>query len=289
MASRANTRKQNEIAKELDAAYKEHRDANDKLRGHLGASILGNKCVRAVWYSFRWAWITSHKGRMLRLFDRGHDEENRVKLWLRIAGHEVVDRDPDTGKQFKFVDHNGHFSGSNDGFVNPHGRLPLPKDMGWGNLEDKTFNDKSFGVLLNKGIVEAKIEHYVQLHTYMKYFKTQWTLYFPVNKNDDDIEPQVLFYKPEVADYYSQRAKQVIDAHVPPDRISENSSWWLCKLCNFHDICHHNKEPKRTCRMCAYGSPVEDGQWRCGRYGKIIPTLENQLAGCDRWIEVLGA
>lgn len=289
MASRANTRQQNEIAKELDAAYEEWHAANEDIRGHLGASVIGHKCLRHAWYAFRWAWLTKHKGRLLRLFSRGHDEEPRIKKWLEIAGHTVVDRHPETGKQFKFTDHNGHFSGSNDGFVSPEGRLPLPKDKGWGNLEDKTHSDSSFGQLVEKGIVSSKLVHYVQAQVYMKYFRTQWTLYFPVNKNDDDIEPQIIWYKPEVADYHSDNAKQVIEANAPPPRVSENSSWWICKMCDYHEICHHDKEPKRTCRMCAYASPVEDGQWRCGMYGQIIPSREHQLAGCDRWIEVLGA
>jgi hypothetical protein len=283
VASRANTRKQNDIAKELDAAYAEWHAANDKIRGHLGASVIGHKCARHAWYAFRWAWLTQHKGRMLRLFDRGHDEEHRIRKWLEIAGHTVVDRHPETGAQFKFHDHGGHFSGSCDGYVSAEGRLPVPKDRGWGTLEDKTHSDKSFSTLLDKGVLQSKLLHYVQSQLYMKYFKTLWTLYFPVNKNDDDIEPQIIWHKPEVADYHSDIARRVIASPTPPPRISENSSWWVCKMCDYRDICHHDKEPKRTCRMCEYSSPVEDGQWHCGLYGQIIPSKEHQMKGCEKW------
>jgi hypothetical protein len=278
-------RKQNAIAKELDAAYAEWREARDKKRGHLGASIVGHKCVRHIWYAYRWAWIEKHKGRMLRLFDRGHDEENRIKKWLEIAGHTIVDKQAN-GKQFQFTDHNGHFSGSCDGFVSPEGRLPLPQDMGWGLLEDKTHNTKSFATLLTKGIVQSKLSHYVQMHTYMKYFKVHWALYFPVNKDNDDIEPQVVLYKPEVGNYHSDLAKQIIECPKPPARISNDSSWWVCRMCAFHDICHHNKEPKKTCRMCEHSQPVKYGKWRCNLYGADIPTLEHQMAGCDNWSQI---
>lgn len=280
-------RKQNDIARELDAAYAEWHAEQEKQRGHLGASVIGHECKRHIWYSFRWAWLEKHKGRMLRLFSRGHEEEHRIKKWLEIAGHTVVDVDPDTGKQFKFTDHAGHFSGSNDGFVSPDGRLPLPKDKGWGNLEDKTHSEKSFASLLKKGIVQSKIRHYVQSQIYMKYFRTQWTLYFPVNKNNDDIEPLVLFYKPEVAQYHSDLARDIICATTPPPRITENSSWWVCKLCAYHDICHHDKEPKRTCRMCKHSAIENDGKWRCDLYGQIIPSREYELAGCARWDQVV--
>ena len=65
----------------LDAAS-EHLMA-EQPRGHLGASQVGHECPRSAWYSFRWAYLVQHGGRMLRLFNRGHEEEFRVVKWLR--------------------------------------------------------------------------------------------------------------------------------------------------------------------------------------------------------------
>lgn len=69
---------------------------NDKLektqedgrRNHLGASLIGRKCRRELWYSFRWATDVKHSGRMVRLFNRGHREEERFVEWLRAVGVE---------------------------------------------------------------------------------------------------------------------------------------------------------------------------------------------------------
>ena len=36
---------------------------------HLGASIIGKDCERALWYDFRWVTRWAFTGRMLRLFD----------------------------------------------------------------------------------------------------------------------------------------------------------------------------------------------------------------------------
>jgi hypothetical protein len=56
-------------------------------RGHLGASVLGAKCVRSVWYGWRWARPEEkHGGRLLRLFDRGQREENEFIGRLRDVG-----------------------------------------------------------------------------------------------------------------------------------------------------------------------------------------------------------
>lgn len=75
------------ITKEIDRASREL--LREPRRTHLGASSIGNRCIRAVWYGFRWAYDVDHIGRMRRLFNRGHEEEDRIIRWLRAAGYEV--------------------------------------------------------------------------------------------------------------------------------------------------------------------------------------------------------
>ena len=65
--------------------YRHYEQANAtfKPRPHLGASLIGDKCERAIWYVFRWATHTKFEGRMLRLFDSGNREEFRLVVhWL---------------------------------------------------------------------------------------------------------------------------------------------------------------------------------------------------------------
>lgn len=63
----------------------------EKRRKHLGASAIGNRCLRQSWYKFRWAYEERFNGRIRRLFSRGHEEEARLSRWLRMAGVEVRD------------------------------------------------------------------------------------------------------------------------------------------------------------------------------------------------------
>jgi hypothetical protein len=58
-------------------------------RPHLGASVVGKPCDRAMVYGFRHAVRKKTEGRMLRLFNRGHLEEIRICAWLRMVGMEV--------------------------------------------------------------------------------------------------------------------------------------------------------------------------------------------------------
>lgn len=65
-----------------------------KPRGHIGPSTLSGACLRAMYYSYRWAAYDPNArqaGDMARLLSRGHDEEHKVVRWLRAAGAIVYD------------------------------------------------------------------------------------------------------------------------------------------------------------------------------------------------------
>ena len=77
---------QNTIQNLIDLA---HENASEKPRGHLGCSILGHPCDRYIWLQFRYAVIEKFNGRMLRLFRRGHKEEESVVSDLRRIGIDI--------------------------------------------------------------------------------------------------------------------------------------------------------------------------------------------------------
>ena len=76
-----------EIVADIDAAsvvlYDEGR------RAHLGASVIGSPCSRALYYAFRWCWQEKFDGRMKRLFNTGHREEERFITYLTAIGFKV--------------------------------------------------------------------------------------------------------------------------------------------------------------------------------------------------------
>ena len=89
-------------------------DTRDGFRTHLGASLIGKECERALWYDFRWATKAKFPGRVLRLFETGNREEDRLVGNLRRTGATVLELDPETGRQFRVQAHGGHFGGSLD-------------------------------------------------------------------------------------------------------------------------------------------------------------------------------
>lgn len=199
-------------------------------------------------------------------------------------------------QQWGFTDHSGHFSGSGDGIITAMLEMDGP-----GLFECKTHGEKSFIELAGKledwrkhvtapdkspftgkGVITAKIEHYVQMQLYMHYLNLKWALYAAVCKNTDDLYFEVIYYKSEVAEAYVDRAAAIIAARHPPARISQDPSWWECRFCDFREICHRGQAPQKNCRSCIYAAPVDNGQWMCDKYHQIIPP-DFIRQGCDGW------
>lgn len=244
-------------------------------RPHLGASVVGKRCLRAIWYGFRWAKTPHFDGRMIRLFETGQLAEARFVKELRGLGATVMEADED-GKQFNFSDFAGHFSGSCDGVAEN-----IPDIEGWTLLEFKTHGDKSFKWLEKNRLAAAKPEHRDQMILYMGYLGLDKGLYLAANKNDDSIYSEVVEFDPARFEYLKEMALSVITATSPPLRISDDTECFDCKYCDYTDICHGNKVPEVNCRTCAHSTPdTEDGGWICEKK-QMKFDIEIQRVGCN--------
>lgn len=265
----------------IDNHLEESQDSS--FRRHLGASISGRPCARELWYTFRWAKKEKHQGRILRLFERGHLEENRFIKWLKSIGCEVWAVD-DKGQQFKISDHMGHFGGSLDGVAKGIPDLP-PNEPGL--AEFKTHGDKSFRLFLTKKVFEAKFEHYVQMQIYMKKTGLKYALYMAINKNTDALYLEIIPYDKVTAERYLDRARMIIFSTEAPPRINNSPGWWQCSYCTYKGICHNGGVGAINCRTCALSTPVEKAKWHCARYPEEVVFRPHNLTlfnGCAKHI-----
>ena len=277
----------------IEAAVQDERD--DGLRRHLGASLIGRECERALWLTFRWAKPQAFEGRMLRLFARGQREEQVFIDLLRAAGIEVVDVDATTGKQFTFAAIGNHFGGSMDAACQG-----LPESSVWHVCEMKTHSKKSFDDLEKHGVKISKPQHYDQMVCYMGWTGMTRALYMAVCKDDDRLHLERIDADPARFEVLMSKAERIISATQPPPRISEDASWYQCKFCEFHSLCHGTTAPIPTCRSCCHSTPELDGnaRWFCSRH-KMDLTVDDQKQGCqghliipqviDRWASVQDA
>jgi hypothetical protein len=253
------------------AAYEQ--DASNGFRDHLGASIIGKPCERALWYDFRWVTRPNFPGRILRLFETGELEEARLVRNLRRTGATVLDRDPETGRQWRVEAHQGHFGGSLDAVA--IGLIEAPKT--WHVVEFKTHGTKSFVGLRQKGVAAAKPQHWAQMQVYMHLTGLTRALYVAVCKDTDELHIERIRADGHAAERLLNKAARIIGTGRPPTRISEDPAWWECRLCDHHGVCHGDVAAEITCRSCLHSTPI-DGGWHCARFDRPLGRDEQHHA-----------
>lgn len=251
-------------------------------RTHLGASIIGDKCSRNLWYNFRWVKLNTFDARMRRLFNRGHREEERFKDILTWMGFFVREIDPNTDKQYNFSAVGGHYGGSNDSLA----LMPWIRDENFRILvEYKTHNDNQFQKLKKDGVKISHYKHWVQMCSYGAEWKTRYGLYCAVNKDTDEIYYEFLELDWRLADQMKRKAQDIITTQFPPQRLSEQPSYFECKYCNHHGICHYNEPVEINCRSCRFAVPQDKAEWKCTKWNAIIPKTEIPK-GCPSHISI---
>ena len=302
------------IAKQLSRRIKNDIDDyciaeyDDGFRWHLGASLIGQECQRAAWYSFRWAAHSrqaqdptpegrAQYARMQRLFNRGHREEARFVEFLRGTGWQVFEFDTskppkENGEypQFRVSGFGGHFGGSLDGIGIPPERYGLPEGTAF-LLEFKTNGTGAgFTKLLEKGVALSKEQHFAQMSTYGsdENYKLEYAVYQNICKNDDNLHVEVVKLDWKLGDQMRLRAERIISSQTPPPRLSDNPTFFKCKYCDFFSQCHENGPLVKNCRSCKFARPVDDGKWVCELVNQIIPR-DFVKQGCSGWRTVNNA
>ncbi len=157
---------------------------------------------------------------MLRLFDTGKREEDRLVRDLRRTGATVLDTDPETGRQWQVAALGGHFGGSLDGVA--IGLLDAPKT--WHVVEFETHGTKSFAGLKRDGVQRSKPQHWAQMQVYMHLTGITRAMYVAVGKDTDEIHIERLRADPAEGQRLIAKAKRVIDAPRPPARDLRRSN-----------------------------------------------------------------
>jgi len=262
----------------IEAIYRKFETNHvESSRAHLGASMIGRECKRALWYGFRWATVPNFPGRVLRLFKRGHDEEDYFIRDLMSIDVEVwaVDKNQ---KQFGCTFHGGHFAGSCDGVAKGLPESPNKAHL----LEFKTHNHKSFALLKKNGVRESKPEHYAQMQVYMHGLGLERAMYMAVSKDTDELYTERFKYNQEDALALVEKARTIIATDIPPPGISTRADFFKCKFCDHQDVCHRDELPQVNCRTCVHSfADIKNGGWKCTFHDKEISTDEQRL-GCEK-------
>jgi hypothetical protein len=242
----------------IDASLIERRKA-EPVRNYLGASQIGEECLRKLCYSYAHKPVDEGReitARTIRIFDTGHAAEDAVALqlgkdespednffknltarWMKDAGFTLVRTKPN-GEQIGFTAVEGRFAGHTDGVIigNP---LPdeIPKPCGW---EMKALNVKNWNKIKKHGVKAAAPVYYGQVQIYSAYLDLRAYLFTFLNKNTQELSHELVPYEPHAAQALSDKAVQVIlsvEAGELLPRCTDNEDYFYCKWCDWKKRC----------------------------------------------------
>lgn len=270
---------------------------DDGFRSHLGASTIGEDCANKLWLQFRWCDREKVNGRVQRLFQRGHREEQYFVQYLRGIGFTVWEFDPSIPetepkhkRQWKISRFGGHYGGSTDGVCEfpPHWEIP-----GRYLLEFKTnATGAGYNAVGGSGIEVAKPVHWSQCNAYghdlrFEDKKLDGVVYGILNKNDDDITWQVRNFDEKLGEILVKKAERIIASDRMMPKLSENPTNRDCTYCKMKDVCHKGKKPMVNCRSCKMAEPKMDGTWFCHKWSATIPGKNEMLQACPEWSPIV--
>lgn len=272
-------RPQSKITEMIYAAWEERAESWDGLG--FSPSMLGSGCDRALWYQFRWAAAKEvFSGRMLRLFQTGHIEEERIIDDLLMIGLDLDAVDPATGKQFNARALAGHIRGKLDGIINSGvPEAPAKKHV----LEAKSHGLKSWAKLKAAGpgnLREGKFDHWVQCQVYMHIWAIDRALYSATCKDTDERWNDRVRYDHEFCVHLFARLENISRADAPPAPISSARNAPDCRFCKAKPLCLGESFARVTCRSCIHATAQFHGDavWDCSRHAKPLLADEQRRA-----------
>jgi len=272
----------NQIAETIEVEIDDYCEKSaDRWRSRrLGSSAIGKPCSRQIWYGFRWVKEDEFgsenrpAGQVFRLFNRGHREEPVVVGLLQAIGCKLLSTDE---SQETYSDCHDHAVTKLDGVIH------LPEKFGVTEkvlLEIKTASDTNFNKMQKKKVITAEPKYWDQMCFSAELGDFNYALFVVVNKNTDDIHVEFLKLDREHGRMLKDKAMAIITADVAPPKISNSSTNFDCKFCNFKDICHFEGKAEKNCRSCIHAGTATEGNWFCKLHGNVIPTDFIPL-GCD--------
>jgi hypothetical protein len=246
---------------------------------HLGASLIGKSCERALWYDFRWTTTAASIRAAIA-----------ATLRDRAAGGS-----PDRAQS---AAHRRHRPGSRSrdraavagrGTRRPLRRLarrrraesasrPPRPGMCWSSRRTRVQELRR--TRPPKGVRRAKPQHFAQMQIYLRLTTLTRAMYLAVNKDTDDL------YVERVEDSMRTTRSPAGQGRVASssrrgrcDRVSEDPAWYECRMCDHHaEVCRGEAAAAVNCRTCLASTPVEGG-WRCERHERLLSEAD-QRAGC---------
>ena len=200
----------------IDKYYQDKMEDRDKKKFYISDA---GKCPRQIFFKFKKAPSEKMEPRILRIFDQGnyvHLRLMRDLFSLGVAVASEINIPPEED-----------ISGRADAIVRVNDELYV--------VDFKSINS----MILNR-LKEPKKENLLQLQLYLHFFKIKKGILLYEGKDTSVIKEFLVEYDEDMAkgilsDF--KRLKINVKKDLIPKRLSDYSSNWQCKYCQFKEIC----------------------------------------------------
>lgn len=239
-------------------------NSSQPRRQYLGASSIGEPCSRRLAYGFHETPKdpdTGFKGKTLRMFDMGHDGEERMAKYLKAAGFNLQTHKED-GKQIGIADCDGRFKGHLDGVFHSGPALPgLRYPALW---ENKALGDSTFRSFKTKGVKAGlKIHYWAQVQIYMGYYELECCLFTAINRDNGEIHAELVEFDAVACQALVHKATRIVES-VDPEEFSPSGK---------HE--NHHEPNGLSCKFCDY-------RLRC--WGLAVPEDVKPITEKPNWL-----
>ena len=210
-------------------------EEREKRRYYLGASAIGSECLRKV--QFDWQRVSVHAARTKRIFNRGHDSEEKLAISLKRAGFEIERGSSRTW----FTACDDRFRGHCDGIVVAGPAIEgLKYPCLW---ENKCLGSSGWKKIEKVGLRAAYPVYYDQCQIYMAYLglEDNPALFTAENADTCHFLALTIEFDADAAQAASDRAVAVITStqadELLPRITDKGPTDWRCKMCSHSEFC----------------------------------------------------
>ncbi len=227
----------------IESGVTAREDAKPFSRPYIGASFIGNHCLREVQLQYLAETQKSFKKRpsqfgprLLRIFEGGHVIEEMVAGWMRLGGFQMsTEKEP--GKQHGFHVPDINFKGHFDGIIET---APMPMELPclW---ECKGLKASSWTAYKKNGVKAENEVYYAQIQVNQGYSGiTNPCVFTIMNKDTSELHHELVPYSAKHATEYGRRAQMVDRATkrgVVLRRPYNDPNNWKCQACRWRKAC----------------------------------------------------
>lgn len=215
-------------------------NAAEPPRDYLGGSIMGEECLRYLWFKIRAPeYAKPFAGRFVRRTRLGHAHEEITRGWMKRIGF-IFEPTGSPRLEWEVAFKRGRTAGHVDGLL-LGGPADLPFPVLW---EHKIMKAEYWREAKKNGVAVSHPTYHAQCVIYADRTKTNGTLFMALNTDTSELHAEFVKPDPGMANALFMRADKVIAANTEHDvpRIAVRETDFKCKWCDFRDHCWRPQE-----------------------------------------------